>query len=755
MMPFRDNAREIKSRFKSRIQTFFRNERSSTSHFAGSSVAPMPEQAPLASSAPTYMPSRLAVESMNESEGWTNLEALLNTLNQAARIGGLGPLKTIVEGLIGCVRIYEDRGRGRREYDELRVWLEYVFEELKQHVSASPVITRSVASICGSIQKEIEYIRDHQARPAVRRLVEAEMGKDQFLECYRRIHDLLNRLSRNANISTWNIVDELTTENRLEKLAPSLWVCYNSEKALELKRGPCTPGTRTGVLAQIHHWVTDQGNGNVYWMNGMAGTGKTTVAYSLCEQLDAEPNHLLCASFFCSRSLPECRNVGRIIPSIAYQLARYSQPFRYALSQETGKDPDAHTRLPHLQFDLLIVRPLSDVNVRQTFPTNMVIVIDALDECEDPKSTQQIFDVLLTKARHLPLKFVVSSRPEGAICDQMEKRGTEVDSQIVLHELDSAEVRMDIKTYLKIELAPIHPSELEVEKLADQAGLLFIYAATVIRYVSYDGFQRNPHARLKTVLYMTEQCGKAQTQEIDNLYTLILTAAFDDANLEERERDDMKLVLNTVICAQQPLTTGALTGLLELGEVDRVYAALRPLWSVLHVVKPARTVTSLHASFPDYMLDPRRSGKWNCDAATHNYVLYERCSEFIRNTKPQFNICGLESSFLCDKEVKDLEVRIRDTIPLELYYASRHWAAHISSSHSNAAPRLVLLLERFMREHMLLWMEVMNLTGNTGALSGCLVTAKRWAMPYPEVLRAPNGSTRPKESIIGSMVIGE
>ncbi|KDN33415.1 hypothetical protein RSAG8_13495, partial [Rhizoctonia solani AG-8 WAC10335] len=645
----------------------------------------------------------------------------------------MGPVKTVVEGFANCIGIYEEAAKGRKEYDELQVQLEAIFEELNQYFSSSPVITISIASICGSLQQELKYVKAQQARPIIRRLGEAEVDADNILECYRRIQGHLQRLSRNANISTWIIVDQMATDNRLKTLAPSLSACYNSKKATELKRGPCTTGTRTNVLAQMNQWATGRDTGNIYWMSGMAGTGKTTISYSLCEQLDAETNRMLCASFFCSRSLPECRDVGLIIPSIAYQLAGCSRPFRYALSKAMERDPDGHTRSPQYQFDSLIVQPLSDEKVKEAFPTNMVVVIDALDECEDMKSTQQILEVLLTKSKGLPIKFVVSSRPEAAIRHQMEKNGTWVDSRMVLHELDSGEVRADIKTYLTAELAPINPSEMEIKELVKRAGVLFIYAATVIRYVGYDDFGRNPRSRLDAVLGMSKQKqNTAQDQEIDQLYGAILETAISDTKLEETERDDMKLVLNTVVCAKAPLTVDALNALLNLGDVERVKAALRPLWSVLHVMGQEMTVTTLHASFPDYLTNPTRSGdsKWHCDAAAHNNILTERCFECIRDTTPQFNICSLESSYLNDDEVEDLDSRVQKSISVELRYACLYWSAHLHDSNDGAAPALMTLLEQFLANNLLLWMEVRNLTKHIATSPGDLAAVKQWATSH-------------------------
>lgn len=472
------------------------------------------------------------------------------------------------------------------------------------------------------------------------------------------------------------------------------------------------------VIKEMLDWVYN-GSGSVYWMSGMAGTGKTTIAYSLCIELESDKR--LAASFFCSRLLSECRDVNLIIPSIAYQLARASQPFRFALSQVLAKEPDAHTRLPQIQFDILIAGPLSEI--RETLPGNMVVMIDALDECENKESASQILGVLLAKSSELPIKFIVSSRPEAGIRDQMEEGENRVSSGMVLHELDKGSVQADIEAYLRASLKPMGPTESQIASLVEHAGILFIYAATAVRYIGYDNFRRNPRTRLETVLN-AKSSGSTKHKEIDELYRTVLMAAFEDPGLDETELEDMKQVLYTVICAREPLTIWALSALLKLDDLDRVRAALRPLWSVLHVAGSSELVTTLHASFPEYMLDPSRSKEYSCDRKAHNTLLARCCFDCIRDADPQFNVCGLRSSHVPDERVEDLEERTQK-IPMEFFYSCRYWATHLSVANESAD--LVEQLEEFLSTRLLLWMEVMNVKKCMYAGPDMILMAEDWS----------------------------
>ncbi|CAE6505525.1 unnamed protein product [Rhizoctonia solani] len=659
---------------------------------------------------------------------WANSSRLRRILDQG--VGSVGPLKAITD-LVDCIVTPEEVLSGKKEYEALKEELDKTLGTLTQYGddTASPAITATVESLCKDIGQELQGVKDALKQDRLGRLRESSNDLDEVLSCYNRIRGHLQRVSLNANVSMWKIVDTSATETRLASLQPAKSAHYNSAQAIELKRGPCTEGTRIDVLSQTFGWVGASNPGSVYWMSGMAGTGKTTIAYSLCEELSTSGR--LAASFFCSRLLPECRDINRIIPSIAYQLARSSHPFRFTLTSVLENDPDVHTRLPHLQFDALIVQPLC--KVRDTLPNNFVIVIDALDECENKDATSRILDVLLTKSENLPVKFIVSSRPEPEIRDEMTKQSDQDTSRMVLHELDRHAVQADIKTHLQTTLARVQPSEDEIAALVERAGILFIYAATVVRYISYSNFQGNSRARLTNVLSASGMTQKKH-KEIDELYTTVLQEALENSELEDTDKDDMQQALRTVICAREPLTVDALSKLLGMDGVNQARAALRPLWSVLHISGTSEVVTTLHASFPDYMLDSLRSGQYYCDPQAHNQFLALRCFDCFRNVRPQFNICGLESSFVSDDAVPGLEERVKQAIAAEMFYAARYWAVHLQSSVSS--PDLLRELENFLSERLLLWMEVMNLKKCGGAMPEMIRLVEKCDTAYPETLRA-------------------
>ncbi|THU87088.1 hypothetical protein K435DRAFT_682341, partial [Dendrothele bispora CBS 962.96] len=152
-------------------------------------------------------------------------------------------------------------------------------------------------------------------------------------------------------------------------------------------REGCTAGTREKILKDIEEWA--DGTSPVktfgYWICGMAGTGKSTIAKSVCDTMKSRK--MLAATFFCSRQFPECRDHSKIIPTIAYQMAQFSPLFGRVLVTILEGNPDIVSKPPSEQLEMLLFEPwMKVVNIEGMHSFSSVIIIDALDECENIES---------------------------------------------------------------------------------------------------------------------------------------------------------------------------------------------------------------------------------------------------------------------------------------------------------------------------------------------------------------------------------
>src|SRR6266478_9222170 len=217
----------------------------------------------------------------------------------------------------------------------------------------------------------------------------------------------------------------------------------------------CLEGTRVDILNLISRWIGGGGvqlegddmanNPHILWISGSAGTGKTTIAYTIAETCS---NHgTLGASFFCSRDYAERSSPNLIFTTIAHQLGLFSPLFKVELTRALQSNPDiVYSSVPY-QLERLIVRPLREVG--ESFPP-CVIVLDALDECKDDNFTSVILSSLSRYVNELsPIKILVTSRPEQNITTAFKSQILGRASQIlVLHEVELAAVQHDIEHYL-------------------------------------------------------------------------------------------------------------------------------------------------------------------------------------------------------------------------------------------------------------------------------------------------------------------
>ncbi|GAB1527261.1 hypothetical protein RhiTH_010436 [Rhizoctonia solani] len=630
------------------------------------------------------------------------------------------PLQAVISDLISCVEAVEISSAHHREYEELAASLKAASDSLARHQQESRSVRTSelIERISMLVAEQVAIITKKQGRAKGRYVAEAEQDEADILSAYRRIDGLLRQLSADATLNLCHTIDQQHIITLLEALSASKLAVYDSRLSEEVGRRACTKQTRMKVLSDLSDWSLNPDVPNICWLNGMAGTGKTTVAYTFAKALKARK--ALGASFFCTRTSGECRDVGQIIPTIAYQLADYSPSFRSALVGALEKNRNISSCTASSQCERLLREPL--LAVKSAMPEGVVVVIDALDECTNPKGAGMILDILFQVAADLPLKFFVTSRPEPDIRQRMQRQSDHARSVCVLHEIEASLVRADIRLYLREELNEGGVSESDLDRLAELSGTLFIYAATAIRYIREAGTMIDQD-RLDAIL--SSSSGSVyQHAEVDSLYTTILEAAVYKPGREPHEQTKMLSILWSAVCTREPVNVDTLAALSGMN-ASKANILLQPLYSVLHVSEATHTVSTLHASFPDFMFDKTRSAQFYCDEAQHSQLLAKQCFDIMED-QLRFNICNLQTSYVPDSEVQDLQSRIDKTISPTLSYVAHHWGDHLMQAPINElwqAP-----LQEFFSRRLLFWLEILSLKRSLVVGIVMLSGLKLWLM---------------------------
>jgi len=497
-----------------------------------------------------------------------------------------------------------------------------------------------------------------------------------------------------------------------------------------LKREVCTEGTRIIILNEISKWANNSSASSppVFWLTGQAGSGKTTIAFTITKRFEKGQPTVLGANFLCSRQFRETRSLQRIVPTIAFQLARNCGPYRSALHSVDTSEA-VHSYTVHEQVEKFLFQPWKERKHVLGLPIYLVVV-DALDEIEELERSTFLEAVLKSiEANSITgLKLLVTSRsdpdivklcktfPPGAVCQ--------------LQNVPIEDAKLDIKTYLDIKLKDLHGTP-EVEELNTQAAGLFIYAATVVKILTGRKLVRSEQLKRLRSLLSSSSTGFGS---IDQLYQQVMRDAFADLDDDPELLSARMSVLHTFLCSIERVSPLVAAGLLDIDiEVARI--VLDNLHAVLYVQDGL--VYWYHASFPDFILSHTRSNfqmddkdfAFSCDAAAQNRILLDGCFRVMKsdNIGLRFNMGDIKSSYLLDREhAEELHENINKKISPVLRYSCIQWAHHLCLSPEADDGNICSVLSDFLRIRVLFWIEAMNLLGLSGNCSHLLQNARRW-----------------------------
>ncbi|CCO34299.1 hypothetical protein BN14_08394 [Rhizoctonia solani AG-1 IB] len=495
----------------------------------GSLVAPPQIPPPLLSSAtlpstnPTSEPAGATGATKAANGIWAGLRTSLKML--AETDGVFGPVASAARVLLDVCDTFETAAQNQQDYEDLVAELTTLSQSVAQHFKAnkSNAMSDCVSGIVKRTEDEAAEMKRQAERGTGRQLLTAKLDEVEMMRGYRRIQPLFRQLQINLSASTRSIANQVLVNTRLDMLRSVDPADYDSSLATSISRRTCTEGTRTKVLQDLAKWANNANGAEVYWMNGMADTGKTTTAYTFSDLLMGRS--LLAASLFYSA-------VVELVPAPP--------------------------------VELLLAGPLQ--NMGDATLRSQVVVIDALDECDDQVGVEMLLDALFKLTSRLPLKFFVTSRPEPRIFSKMmDHAGSR--TAVHLHDIEKSLVSADIELYLQEVLAPVLPNASQIKELVERSGVLFIYAATLARYILPGDGKVDPQKRLRLALKMTPETVKGRGQ-IEALYTAVLKSALEDEGMDE-EREDARTVLGMVLLAQEPIQVEVIAMLGGIGDASR------------------------------------------------------------------------------------------------------------------------------------------------------------------------------------------
>lgn len=495
----------------------------------------------------------------------------------------------------------------------------------------------------------------------------------------------------------------------------------------------CHPETRRELLADIERWADHPTGKGIFWLNGAAGTGKSTIAYTVAERLSQRGRTypaVLGASFFFRRGEGDQASAALFFPTIVHGLRR-KIPILYNLIDEVIHNyPDICNKSLSDQFRRLIHEPWLSLNMSKQ-NSRYIIVVDALDECERDDDIRILLQLCsqLSLASEGRLRLFLTSRPELPIRLGFSQMSTDIHQDIILHTIARPVIEHDILVYLTDAFAQIrHEYNLEplsgipltetwpgtgvLQELTKLAAPLFIIAATICRFVQDQDW--DPQEQLSIVL---ESRRLGYNSHIAQTYLPILqrmASSTSDAVTRQQLYDEFRLIVGAIINLFEPLSRSGLGSLLNL-RPGTISTRLRSLHSVLSVpLNPVEAIRPLHLSFGEFLVSQEiRDQPFYIDRIAVHGILANKCLALLSRTSPiglYENMCQLDWPGQARRDVPYAQIELH-FLP-SVQYACRYWVHHFrQSGHQICDDGEVHV---FLQEHFLHWLEAMSLLNSLG-----------------------------------------
>jgi hypothetical protein len=478
----------------------------------------------------------------------------------------------------------------------------------------------------------------------------------------------------------------------------------------------CVQDTRVDLLEEIYSWADQQDEQCLFWLNGLAGTGKSTIARTVARTYYKRGR--LGASFFFSRGGGDVSHAGKFVTSIAVQLAHYVPSSRQHICDAITDCSNIASQSLRDQWHHLVLRPLSKLGNRSLYP--YVLIVDALDECENDKNIQAIVQ-LLVEARSLEtlrLRVFLTSRPEIPIRSGFHQVPDTEHQVFVLHNISPSTVDHDISLYLQYDLSLIGqercldagwPGREIITRLVLNASGLFIWAATACRFIR-EGKQFAAK-RLDRIIHSTSNAATAPEMHLGEIYITVLRQSIY-SNFTDEEREDqyeaLKHILGSIVALFAPLSIISISRLLRVPKQE-VNQTLEDLRAILNIPEDQSCPLRLHhPSFRDFLFDKERCGDpniWIEEKHAHQ-TLVDSCMRLMSSSLKQ-DICGVVTPGTPVAEVETS--RVSQCLPPQVQYACLYWIQHFQKSGAQLFDNDQV--HQFLKNHFLHWVEALSWMG--------------------------------------------
>ncbi|PVG02919.1 hypothetical protein CPB86DRAFT_486423 [Serendipita vermifera] len=472
--------------------------------------------------------------------------------------------------------------------------------QLQMHVS------KGISDIQSTVRQESETRRVEHSQ-SLAHILDLREGQ-QILD------SKVTNLGENLNSDQREVKTKLT-EAEETLLLKSLETAHMANGDLH---DSCMIGTREKILEEARAWMAskDPETPQIFWLTDVAGSGKSTVAKHISGEWKSKG--CLAGRFFFSRDAEETRTTKLFFSTIAQQgLSHLGSSVKSAISDGIRNLVGPTSAPLEDQCTELFVRPLNKVS----FPS--VLVLDALDECDQTASTR-LLQTLLIQLPKLPhLKLFLTSRPDKhivKILDTTKARHGSLRPDEGLNE-------NDVKVFMKEKLASISLPDRQMDLLVRRSRGLFIWASTVCRLI--EDFQGDRDEYVNELL-------EHGPEQMDSIYQRALDQALPPGDQKANRKAYMK-ILGIIAVTFEPLSAETIN---EMLKISNAFTIVQHLKSLLDCHQPNDPVRLLHPTFREFLLSSPSVNPYYIDERMYHAMALHSCLDTMAH-ELHYDICGI------------------------------------------------------------------------------------------------------------------
>ncbi|KAJ4039148.1 hypothetical protein NW756_009737 [Fusarium oxysporum] len=585
------------------------------------------------------------------------------------------------------------------------------------------------------------------------------------LDMWREVNDISVNVQKIETLQQEILesLKEIDQRQLLQSLNVTADATFDSRKTWSVEV-PCLPGTQQRILKEIQDWTENSDSKPILWLEGMAGTGKTSISLTVAQALHErqsftngtpKPNSaFLGATFFFKQGDVTRNNTSEFFTTIAQCLASSLPDLKIHIADAIDNNSGIETKGPRQQLKELILGPLSLLDEKAFVPLRPIVVVDALDECVD-KDAEALLGMLanIGDLGQVQLRFLFTSRGKAHISRGFRSLPDDLYCPMTLEKIESTSEEQqpnDISLYISHTMGEIAKkngvhadwiSQAEIRRLTDKANGLFIYAATACRFLDSDYFTDQGYRDEQLELIFNDEWEtEGPQQTLDSIYTKVLEFAdmkTSHKSLRDRVYSSISKILGFIAVLFRPVSVVTLSELLPMKR-DQLNGILKQLHSIVSVpVDETSPIVIVHLSFRDFILSEQRSRglPFRVEDVPMHRELLDRCLQTMSSSLRQ-DICDLSLPGALASEVSSSQ--IETCIPPYMRYGCQYWVDHLAKICENHTYTIesfnVGQVDLFLQEKFLFWLEVMSLIKEVSSVVPIINKLQNLIKPFEQVV---------------------